>query len=214
MSNHRQLWSDQLARGAAEMGLEISDAQATKLLDYLALMEKWNKVFNLTAVRDPKEMAPRHLLDSLSILPWVTAGRLLDVGTGAGLPGIPLAIMRPSLECALLDTNGKKIRFVRQAVMELELSNVNPAQRRIEAFESPRPFTQITARAFSSLRELVDLSRRLLARDGVWLAMKGVEPKEEIARLRAQGLDVEVSPLKVAQTTGERCLVLMRQGER
>jgi 16S rRNA (guanine527-N7)-methyltransferase len=193
------------------MEIDLAETEAAKLLGYLALLEKWNKAFNLTALRDPAEMVPRHLLDSLSILPWVGEGPLLDVGTGAGLPGIVLAIMRPQLECTLLDTNGKKIRFVQQAAMALELTNVNPTQERIERFERSRCYSQITARAFASLGELVRLSAPLLESGGEWLAMKGVEPREEIERLRAEGLQIEVSPLKVAQTTGERCLVVMRQ---
>lgn len=215
MSQHRVLWQDQLARGAVEMGLKLSGLQFGRLLDYLALLLKWNKAFNLTAVRDPSAMVPRHVLDSLSIAPWVegicrldgVAMRLLDVGTGAGLPGIPLAILDPDLQCTLLDSNGKKTRFVKQVILELKLDNVTIVQSRLQDYVVEEPFDLITARAFSSLGELVNLTDRLLARGGVLLAMKGTVPVAEIASLKANGGSLEVHGLQIPQLDGERNLI-------
>ena len=204
-------WADELTQGAAAMEFALSPAKRQLLLAYLAMLIKWNGIYNLTAVRDPLLLVRRHLLDSLSILPWVDAGPVLDIGTGAGLPGLPLAVVRPELDFALLDTNGKKIRFVRQVVGELGLDNVEVVKARIEAFERPGRYARITSRAFATLADMVEHSRRLLAPDGCWLAMKGAAPHAEIRDLPA-GLDASVEGLHVPGETAARHLVVIRRG--
>jgi 16S rRNA (guanine527-N7)-methyltransferase len=163
-----------LANGAGDLlGRPLSDSEKKRLLDYLALLERWNKAYNLTAVRDPLEMVPRHVLDSLSILPWVPPGRLLDAGTGAGLPGVPLAILKPDLDVTLLDSAGKKVRFLRQVKRELRLDNIEPLQARLEAHRAEAPYSAIVSRAFSSLADFALSARHLLTPEVVLLAMKG-----------------------------------------
>jgi len=203
-------WPQQLALGLAAMGLALPQTQHQALLGYLGLLARWNRAYNLTAVRDPAVMVRRQLLDSLSILPWVDRGPLLDVGTGAGLPGIPLAIARPELNFSLLDTNGKKTRFVQQAVGELGLANVEVIRGRVEQLERPGHYALITSRAFATLAEMVDLTAPLLAADGGWLAMKGTDPAAEVADLPA-GLAAEVQRLQVPGETAERHLVIIRR---
>ena len=203
-------WADELAQGAAAMRLALSPAQQRTLLGYLGMLIRWNGVYNLTAVRDPRLMVRRHLLDSLSILPWVDSGPVLDIGTGAGLPGLPLAVARPDLDFTLLDANGKKIRFVRQAVGELGLGNVEVVKARIEAFERPDTYQRITSRAFATLADMVDGSGRLLAPAGRWLAMKGAAPRAEIRELPA-GLEATVEAMHVPGEVGARHLVVIRR---
>lgn len=192
----REQWQQQLSEGLAQQGTDLTAGQCDRLLDYLALLFKWNSAYNLTAVRDPSEMVSRQLLDSLSILPWLRGPRVLDVGTGAGLPGIPLAIARPDVSFTLLDANGKKVRFVRQAILELGLENVQAEQQRIEAFSPPMPFDTITSRAFAELKDFVTLTRSLLAADGQWLAMKAALAGQESAAL-PPGLTPELLKLNV-----------------
>lgn len=163
----------QLQAGLDELGIVTDAATIGTLVDYVALLTKWNKAFNLTAVRHPADMVSRHLLDSLSVLPWVKGPRLLDVGSGPGLPGIVLAILRPDIEVTLLDSNGKKVRFQRQAVLELGLSNVFPVHSRIEEFVDEQGFDQIISRAFASVDTFVELTRSQLSAQGEWLAMMG-----------------------------------------
>ncbi|ANF56414.1 16S rRNA (guanine(527)-N(7))-methyltransferase RsmG [Halotalea alkalilenta] len=168
-----------LDQGCARLGLELDADRRDRLLRFIALLHKWNRAYNLTAVRDPEAMIKRHLLDSLSIVPWVRGPRVLDVGAGPGLPGIVLAIFDPSLELTLLDSNGKKVRFQRQAVLELGLANVHPVHERIEAFTDAHGFDQIVSRAFASLDDFIALSRPLLGAGGEWLAMKGRREVDE-----------------------------------
>lgn len=173
----------QLTRGAKEMGIALSDSQAKQLLDYMALLNKWNKAYNLTAVRNPDEMVSRHLLDSLSILPLVGSGRWLDVGSGGGMPGVILAIMLPANPFTLLDSNGKKTRFLTQVKLELGLENMQVVNSRVEAFSPDLPFDGIVSRAFSSLADFTNLTRHLSTADTRWLAMKGLYPEEELQAL-------------------------------
>jgi 16S rRNA (guanine527-N7)-methyltransferase len=202
-------WPAQLAQGLQAMAQPLGAERQALLLDYLHLLDKWNRVFNLTAVRDPAIMVRRQLLDSLSILPWVDQGPVLDVGSGAGLPGIPLAIARPQLAFSLLDTNGKKTRFLRQAVSELGLANVEVLKTRVEALERPRHYARITSRAFATLADMVAGSRSLLSPDGRWLAMKGAAPVSEIGDLPVD-VDAAIETLKVPGEPGARHLAVIR----
>jgi 16S rRNA (guanine527-N7)-methyltransferase len=195
------------------MAQPLPEAQQALLLNYLSLLDKWNRVFNLTAVRDPAIMVRRQLLDSLSILPWVDQGPVLDVGSGAGLPGIPLAIARPELTFSLLDTNGKKARFLQQAAAELGLANVEILKARVEALERPRQYARITSRAFATLADMVAGSRQLLAADGCWLAMKGAAPESEIGDLPVD-TDAVIETLKVPGESGARHLAVIRDRRR
>lgn len=172
-----------LADGAQALGIELSSAQQQQLLDYVGLLNKWNKAYNLTAVREPAEMVVRHLLDSLSVLPHVQATEIVDVGTGAGIPGIPLAIALPSLKVTLLDSNGKKTRFAKQAALELGLANVEVVQARAEQYRNASP--QVISRAFASLPDMLDVAGHLLAPGGRMLAMKAALTDVEMAGVQA-----------------------------
>ena len=207
-------WREQLRSGLAAMALVLDHAQQEKLLDYLRLLRKWNRAFNLTAVRTPGEMVPRHLLDSLSILGLVEGPSVLDVGSGPGLPGIPLAVARPDLAFTLLDGNGKKTRFLRQAKMELALRNVDVVRARVESFQPPGRFHTVTSRAFSSLLQFSALCSRLVADEGCLLAMKGGVANQEISALHSRCSAVEVVALRVPETTGQRHAVIMRPRSR
>ncbi|HEY8586853.1 MAG TPA: 16S rRNA (guanine(527)-N(7))-methyltransferase RsmG [Rhodanobacter sp.] len=170
-----------LEQGIAALGLTLPADAVPRLLDYQALLERWNAAYNLTAVRDPAEMITRHLLDSLAILPHVTGDSLADLGTGPGLPGIVLAIAAPGRETLLIDSNGKKVRFLREAIRTLKLDGVRALQSRVEEVEGQ--FACITARAFASLADMLGWGGHLLAPDGIWLAMKGRRPDDELAAI-------------------------------
>ena len=174
---------EQLTSGATAMGLTLSTGAEDGLLAYLALLDKWNRVHNLTAVRETERMVSHHLLDSLAILPHIETGRVLDAGSGGGLPGIPLAIARPELQVTLIDSVAKKTAFLLQAKAELGLENVAVVTGRVETHQDSAGFNTITSRAFSDLKEFVTLTRHLLVPGGRWLAMKGLYPHEEIAQL-------------------------------
>lgn len=180
----------QLAAGIAALGLDLPPNGETRLLAYLALLDKWNRVYNLTAVREPERMVSHHLLDSLAAVPHFSGPTVLDVGSGGGLPGIPLAIARPDLQVTLIDSVAKKTAFLLQAKAELGLANLTVATGRVEDFRPDTGFDSITSRAFSDLKEFVTLTRPLLKPGGRWLAMKGLYPNEEIAVLPG---DVKVS---------------------
>jgi len=201
---------EQLAQGLAQMSIDLPPAAQGKLLAYAALLYKWNKTFSLTALREEEKAVSHHLLDSLAILPFVPAGNLLDVGSGGGMPGIPLAIARPELQVTLLDSNSKKTAFLRQAAIELALSNVDVHCGRVEQYHPTSGFAAITSRAFAELADFVSLSRHLLAEGGRWLAMKGVRPEDEIAHL-PNGVGVEsVHRLIVPGVDGERHLAIVQ----
>ena len=205
-----------LKSGAAELGLSLSDAQLEQLLGYLALIQKWNKVYNLTAVRDPQEMLTHHLLDSLTtVAPLVrhTHGqpaKVLDVGSGGGLPGIVLAICRPELDVSCVDTVGKKAAFIQQVAATLKLPNLRGIHARVETLTGP--FDVICSRAFASLPDFVSWSRGALAEQGVWMAMKGKLPQAEIEGLPVDVQVFHVEPLTVPGLDVERCMVWMRPG--
>jgi 16S rRNA (guanine527-N7)-methyltransferase len=199
-----------LAEGSALMGLTLQANHQQQLLSYLALMHKWNKAFNLTAVRDPLEMVSRHLLDSLVLLPYLQGECCLDMGTGPGLPGIPLSIMRPDIQLTLLDSNSKKVRFLRQVVLELGLDHCQPIHSRVEAYRVERPLHMLTARAVTTLSGLLEVSRHLRDSETLLLAMKGRNPQQEINELSAD-YACNVTPLDVPYTNGERCLVAIKE---
>ena len=205
--------ADELRLGALQLGLDLSSAQQQQLMAYLALLNKWNKAYNLTAVRDPAEMVSRHLLDSLSVVPHVEQGgaRWLDVGSGGGMPGIPLAIMFPERNFTLLDSNGKKTRFLTQVKLELKLANVDVVHSRVEQFEPPQPFTDITSRAFSSLEDFANWTRHLGDKDSRWLAMKGVQPDDELQALPTDFQLQSCVVLKVPGCQGQRHLLILRR---
>ena len=200
-----------LAQGLQEMGIELAPAIRQKLLKFLQYLEKWNRTYNLTAVRDPEQMIPRHLLDSLSVLPYLQGSRVLDIGTGAGLPGIPLALARPALAFTLLDSNAKKTRFVTQAIHELGLKNVQVVQERVEKFHPKEKFDTLIARAFASIPDMLGSSRHLCAPHGRFLLMKGVFPQEELAAV-TDGYQAEVKALHVPGLDAARHLVIVAPG--
>ena len=199
---------EKLSQGLQELGIALDGQTRQKLLDYLTLLEKWNKVHNLTAVRDPGEMVTLHLLDSLSVLPHIKNGRLLDVGSGAGLPGIPLAIARPDLQVTVMDSNHKKASFMRQAKAVLGINNLEVVCGRVEGFRPEHKFDMVISRAFSDLAEFMRLTSHLCAENGVWLAMKGVYPHEELAQV--PGRATEVVALTVPGLEAQRHLVFLK----
>jgi 16S rRNA (guanine527-N7)-methyltransferase len=200
---------DPLALGIAALGVALSGAQRARLEQYLLLLEKWNRVYNLTAIRDRERMITHHLLDSLAILPHVRGPRVLDVGSGAGLPGIPLAVASPALQVTLLDSNHKKAAFMRQAIGELGLANASVVAERVESWRTEARFDMIVSRAFAELGEFVASCARLLAPGGILAAMKGVHPHEEIERLPAGFCVERVIRLEVPGLDGERHLVVV-----
>ena len=201
---------EKLAQGLAALPLELDQQRQQKLIDYLQLLVKWNRAYNLTAVRQPEQMVTRHLLDSLAIGPYLQGPRILDVGTGAGLPGIPLALAYPDYQFTLLDSNGKKIRFVIQAVAELGLRNVDVVQSRVETYQPVNRFDTITARAYSSLEELVKQTASLLADEGQYLIMKGAYPLAEVEALPGGYYLEAIHPLQVPNLDAERHLLVVR----
>ncbi|MCK0744762.1 16S rRNA (guanine(527)-N(7))-methyltransferase RsmG [Chromohalobacter nigrandesensis] len=199
-----------LDSGLVALGIEVDATARERLLALLALLHKWNRAYNLTAVRDPEQMVIRHLLDSASVAAAVRGPTLLDVGAGAGLPGLVLAILDPRLAVTLLDGNGKKVRFQRQAVLELGLDNVTPVQARVETFEH-RGFDQIVSRAFADLATFLTLTGPLLTEDGEWLAMKGRDVDTELAALPSEVTLVENRRLAVPGDEAQRVLVRLRR---
>ena len=198
-----------LRAGTAELGLAPAPEVFERLLDYVELLARWNATFNLTAVRDPAEMIDRHLLDSLAIARYVRGDSLIDLGTGAGLPGIPLAILEPSRQHVLVDSNGKKARFLREAVRALDLANVRVEQARVEDVRGT--YATVTARAFASLADMLTLGGHLLAADGVWLAMKGLLKGDEVLALPAGFRIAAVIPLAVPGLGAARHLAIIRR---
>jgi 16S rRNA (guanine527-N7)-methyltransferase len=194
--------------GLDRMGMELDSARRDRLIDFLGLLERWNKVYNLTSVRDPTETVSRHLLDSLSVSPYLLGDSVLDVGTGAGLPGIPLAIVAPERSFHLLDSNGKKTRFVRQAAMELGIGNVRVIQSRMESYLQARKFATIVSRAVTSVPDLLAATERLLERPGRLLAMKGLRPADkELRPLEPSPDTLRIHRLVVPFLDAERHLI-------
>lgn len=190
-----------------QLGVALPVAAEQSLLDFVQLMEKWNKVYNLTAVRDPQEMITRHLLDSLAVLPHVRGQHVLDIGCGAGLPGLPLAIALPGTRFTLLDANAKKTRFVTQAAVELGLANVEVVQTRVEKYRPVQKFDTLMARAVASVAELLRNAQHLCASNGEFLFMKGAYPAQELAEMPGEFKMAEVIKLQVPGLDAERHLV-------
>jgi 16S rRNA (guanine527-N7)-methyltransferase len=196
--------------GLVSLGITLEQEKITALLDYLALLQKWNKIHNLTAVRDVMEMVTLHLLDSLAVLPHIKGDRLLDVGSGAGLPGIPLAICLPALQVTTIDASQKKASFMRQAKGVLGLNNLTVASGRVEQLDPSEKFDLVISRAFSDIALFIKLTKRLLLPDGHWLAMKGLYPADElrdarvtpsaVIRLQVPGLNAERHLLFIQNT--------------
>lgn len=202
----------ELSTGARSLGVELSSEQEDQLLGYLALLIKWNKAYNLTAVRDPDEMVSRHLLDSLSIAPYIgEAARWLDVGSGGGMPGIPLAILYPGKQITTLDSNGKKTRFQTQVKLELKLANLEVVHSRVEAHQPVVPYDGIVSRAFSSLDDFANWTRHLGDNSSRWLAMKGQHPSEELVALPADFEIDSAHALAVPGCQGQRHLLILRR---
>ena len=201
--------ADQLKRGLIALGLALEQATQRRLLDYIALIEKWNRVYNLTAIREPEKMVSHHLLDSLAVAPHLHAKRLLDVGSGAGLPGIPLALANAEMHVTLLDSNHKKTAFLHQVVVELEVKNAEVCSERVESLQTQNKFDVIISRAFSDMGEFVRITRHLLAPGGIFAAMKGLHPYEEIEKLPPDCKVRQVLPLAIPGLDGARHLVLI-----
>ena len=204
--------NETLTAGLVELGITLDQGTQQRLLQYIALMEKWTGVYNLTAVREQSKMISHHLLDSLAVLPYINADSLIDVGSGAGLPGIPLALARPEMRVTLLDSNHKKTTFLQQACIELKLDNVSVINERVEAFQPPVGFDAVISRAFTDLSEFVKLTRHLLKPGGAWLAMKGLHPYEELAQLPEEARVEQVVPLTVPGLDAKRHLIILREG--
>ncbi|CAI8745815.1 16S rRNA (guanine(527)-N(7))-methyltransferase RsmG [Kosakonia sp. YIM B13611] len=201
---------NKLSRLLNEAGISLSDHQQQQLVAYVELLHKWNKAYNLTSVRDPNEMLIRHILDSVVVAPYLQGSRFIDVGTGPGLPGIPLSIVRPESHFTLLDSLGKRVRFLRQVQHELKLGNIEPVQSRVEDFPAEPPFDGVISRAFASLNDMVSWCRHLPGKEGRFYALKGLMPEEEIALLPAD-LSVEtIVKLHVPHLDGERHLVVVK----
>jgi 16S rRNA (guanine527-N7)-methyltransferase len=199
-----------LAAGLSALGVALPEARFAALIAFLALLAKWNRAFNLTAVRDPVDMVPRHLLDSLAVWPYLRGPRILDLGSGAGLPGMVLALVDPEREWVLLDSNAKKTRFLTQIVIELRPDNVEVVQARAEAYTPARPFTTVIARALAPLSTVFRLARPLCTAEGRVLAMKGIYPEAELAELGPNRLHIDgarIHRLRIPGLAGERHLV-------
>jgi len=202
-----------LAQGIESLGLKIDAPVQQDLLHYLELLRKWNKVYNLTAIRDAEQMLSHHLLDSLSIVPYVRGPRVLDMGCGAGLPGIPLAMARPDLQVVMMDANAKKTRFVQQAITELNLDNAEAVHARAEDYTAPGGFDTVASRAFSSLEDFLGLAAPYLQKGGQLLAMKGRYPTQELELSFNQFRLIAVHQLEVPFLDSERHLVEMERTE-
>lgn len=200
-----------LAQGIAQLGLTLPPQTQSRLLDYLVLLQKWNRIYNLTAVRESSRMVSHHLLDCLAVAPHVAASTLLDVGSGAGLPGIPLALAAPRTQVTLLESSRKKAAFLQQAKFELKLDNVAVVCERVESWRSGRAFELVISRAFSNLGEFVTVAGRHVAPGGRLAAMKGVYPREEVARLPHGWRLHSAIPLTVPGLRAQRHLLLLER---
>jgi 16S rRNA (guanine527-N7)-methyltransferase len=202
---------ERIREGLTSLNESPSDRQIGMLARYIGVLEKWNRAFNLTAVRDPLEMVSKHIIDSVSARPFLHGISILDVGTGAGLPGIALAVLDTQRQFSLLDSGGKKIRFVRHVVGELALTNVDVVQARAEEFSPPDPFDTVICRAFASIQEFVRHCEPLVANGGRLVAMKGRSPEAELAALPAAWECTDISNIRVPGVAGERHIVVLQR---
>ncbi|EGR3966265.1 TPA: 16S rRNA (guanine(527)-N(7))-methyltransferase RsmG [Vibrio cholerae] len=194
----------------SKTSLTVTEQQREQLVGYVQLLDKWNKAYNLTSVRDPMEMLVKHILDSLVVSPHLVGERFIDVGTGPGLPGIPLAIMHPDKEFVLLDSLGKRIRFLKQVIHDLKINNVLPVQSRVEEFDPESGFDGVLSRAFASMTDMVNWCQHLPKPNcGVFLALKGVRPDDEITLLPEWCSVTDIKALQVPELEGERHLVIL-----
>ncbi len=190
--------------------LDVSSLQRERLIGYIEMLDKWNKAYNLTSVRNPVDMLVKHILDSIVVSPYLNGERLIDVGTGPGLPGIPLAIMNPDKQFYLLDSLGKRIRFIKQVLHELDIKNVVTVQSRVEEFQPQQKFDTVLSRAFASMTDMVQWCQHLPKPEtGQFLALKGMHPQGEIAELPEWCNVISVKTLKVPELDGERHLVIL-----
>lgn len=202
----REVLQNTFEKGILELGLNIDPAIIRKFMHYLDLLLKWNKAFNLTSIDDPESVITLHFLDSLTIAPYIKGSRVIDVGTGAGFPGIPLALVHPDQQFTLLDSLGKKTRFLVQTCAELGLKNVEVVQSRVEDYQPKSCYDDVVTRAFTQLNELINLAKHLCCQNGRIWAMKGIYPDKEIAQLPS-GISVEVIPLHIPKVHQQRHLV-------
>lgn len=201
---------NKLSRLLAEAGISLTEHQKNQLVAYVGMLDKWNKAYNLTSVRDPNEMLIRHILDSIVVAPYLQGTRFIDVGTGPGLPGIPLAIVLPQAHFTLLDSLGKRVRFLRQVQHELKLENIAPVQSRVEDFPAEPPFDGVISRAFASLNDMVSWCHHLPSETGCFYALKGVAQEDEMANLPEGYTVSEIIRLHVPELEGERHLVVIK----
>jgi 16S rRNA (guanine527-N7)-methyltransferase len=201
----------QLQKMLAQTELKVTDLQQKQLVQLVELLNKWNKAYNLTSVREPEQMLVKHIMDSIVVSPYLQGDRLIDVGTGPGLPGLPLAILNPDKKFTLLDSLGKRIRFIRQAVLALGLKNVEFVQSRVEEYQPEEKFDVVLSRAFASLQDMLFWCKHLPNETGHFLALKGQLPEQEIAQLNKQFKFIESISLRVPNLEGERCLVKVKR---
>ena len=193
----------------AQANIQVSEQQKDQLIELVNLLNKWNKAYNLTSVRDPQEMLVKHILDSLVVSPYLQGDRFIDVGTGPGLPGLPLAIINPDKQFVLLDSLGKRVSFIRNAVLKLRLTNVTPVLSRVEEYQPEEKFDGVLSRAFASLKDMTEWCHHLLLSDGLFYALKGIYHQEEVQNLNDIFTVEKVVSLDVPTLVGERHLVLL-----
>lgn len=193
----------------AQANIQVSEQQKDQLIEFVNLLNKWNKAYNLTSVRDPQEMLVKHILDSLVVSPYLQGDRFIDVGTGPGLPGLPLAIINPDKQFVLLDSLGKRVSFIRNAVLKLRLTNVTPVLSRVEEYQPEEKFDGVLSRAFASLKDMTEWCHHLLSSDGLFYALKGIYHQEEVQNLNDIFTVEKVVSLDVPTLVGERHLVLL-----
>ncbi len=202
-----------LSASLEQCDLNVSEQQQTKLIDYVLMMHKWNKAYNLTSVRDPKQMVVKHIVDSIVVAPYLVGTQYIDVGTGPGLPGIPLAIMCPDKHFILLDSLGKRVRFMKQVAHDLGVNNIQPVQSRVEDFTPEQPLDGVLSRAFASLHDMLDWCKHLIDQQGEFLALKGIVPHQEIEQLSAEFVLDQVIELQVPNLEGQRHIVKIKKAD-
>lgn len=211
MEFNRLVLHSQLQQACEQLPFEVSDAQQHSLLDYLAMMVKWNKAYNLTSVRDPQDMLAKHIIDSIAIKPLLTGSKFIDVGTGPGLPGIPLSIVMPNASFTLLDSLGKRVRFMKQCAYELKLNNIEPVQSRVEAYKQGVPYDGVLSRAFASLKDMLHWCQHLVDSQGLFYALKGQYPDSELSEIGSSFQVESTHTVSVPSLTGERHLIVVRK---